>query len=77
MPFDDDVDVCMMEHTLTRFVQLVNGDASSPLLVWKREPTGNLPHKRACRHVVLAVLCSVQEQGHDSHRSLLLTCRNL
>lgn len=42
MPFDDDVDVCMLEHTLKRFARLVNDDASSPLLLWKLEPTGSI-----------------------------------
>ena len=42
LPFDDDVDICMKESELRRFVQGVNDDPASPLLLFQREPTGSI-----------------------------------
>ena len=53
MPFDDDIDVCMMQDTMERFMQLVNSDASSPLLLTKIEHIVQLRYRDPVKHQTL------------------------
>ena len=56
MPFHDDIDVCMMEDTMDRVIQLVNGDASSSLMLWKLEFTSSiwrLRYRDPVKHLAL------------------------
>lgn len=53
MPFDDDIDVCMMQDTMERFMQVVNGDASSPLLLSKFEHIVRMRYRDPAKHANL------------------------